>query len=109
VPRVGSTLRLSLRRHGERGDQVALVVMGATQWPDAQAWAAEVVPAWRPSAPSGGAGGREAVALVGDPGSDVLAFAQVNLDVATALRAQVHEAIGQFSSDGCRCLLRSGT
>jgi len=98
VPRAGSTLRLSLRRHGERGEQVALVVMGAMQWPEAQAWAAEVCTDvsgigaiwWEPEA--GGA-----VALVGDPGVEVLAFAQVNLDVATALRAHVHDAIGQFA------------
>ncbi|MBL0172546.1 MAG: class I SAM-dependent RNA methyltransferase [Gemmatimonadaceae bacterium] len=87
-PRPGTTLRLSLRLMGNA--QVAVVVQGGWDWRDGAPWAAQVhanvalIGAiwWEPDAGA-------AVMLSGELNSDVLAFAQVNPVVATALREHV--------------------
>jgi 23S rRNA (uracil1939-C5)-methyltransferase len=76
---------------------VTLVVLGASQWSDGEAWAEQVrnaVPmvtaVWWDRA------GGTAILLSGAPERSVLAFAQVNPVVADALRACVREAIDKF-------------
>ncbi|MEQ1692294.1 MAG: RsmD family RNA methyltransferase [Gemmatimonas sp.] len=88
--RPGTTLRVSLRLLGDPGDRVALVVLGGVAWSEAGAWATAVRADVTPIAavwwePEGGA----AVQLSGDPEPEVMAFAQVNPDVAHALREHV--------------------
>lgn len=98
APRPGSTLRLSLRLAGAQRDRVALVVLGASAWSDANEWAVRVQAAvpvvsavwWEPE-------GGSARQLSGDPEADVLAFAQVNPAVAHALRDHVLTTIQMFA------------
>lgn len=90
TPAPGSTLRLALRLAGDDGSRQVLIVIGGTQWIEAQEWATrlrDVVPTvsavwWEPDR-------LEAVLLSGDAQSSVLAFAQVNPVVASALREHV--------------------
>ncbi len=86
-------LRLSLRLSGA-GDDVAVVISGGAQWEDGAPWADDArraVPMiaaiwWEPT-------GSPPVLLSGDPGRDVLAFAQVNAVVSIALREHVLEVV----------------
>jgi 23S rRNA (uracil1939-C5)-methyltransferase len=94
TPATGETLRLSLRLQGPNDTRVALVVLGARRWPEAERWAASV----REAAPDIGAVWWEPVDaqarwLSGDAEPDVLAFAQVNHVMASALRAHVEACI----------------
>lgn len=90
TPRVGTELRLSLRLADARGDRVSLVVSGGSAWPTAADWASQLGAAvpmvaavwWAPDE------GRP-VSLAGDPSPDVLAFAQVNREIALALQHHV--------------------
>ena len=90
---VDAPLRLSLRLNGAE-DDVAVVVSGGAQWQEGAPWADEArgaVPAiaaiwWEPT-------GRPPVLLSGNPGRDVLAFAQVNAVVSTALREYVLDVV----------------
>jgi 23S rRNA (uracil1939-C5)-methyltransferase len=94
MPATGETLRLSLRLSGTPEAGVALVVLGAQRWPEAEQWAAAVREAapdvsavwWEPT-------NADARWLSGSADADVLAFAQVNRAVAAELRAHVEAAI----------------
>jgi 23S rRNA (uracil1939-C5)-methyltransferase len=110
------TLRLGLRLDGDLAGEaepsVAVVVEGGSAWPTQAAWTAAVREAdarvagvWWTASPLGTAhGGGDR--LSGRPTSptmeyapqarEALAFAQVNREVATALRDHVFEAVQQF-------------
>ncbi len=100
TPRADSPLRLSVRLQGAEGDQVAVVVQGGAQWPEAEAWASQV----RAAVPMVAAvwwerDGGSGFLLSGPPERDVLAFAQVNPVVADALRAWVRDEIARFAPE----------
>lgn len=119
LPSVESTgaLRLSLRldsdADGEASPSVALVLEGGSVWPDHAAWTAAVREAdprvegvwWTPAAAATVPGGSDVRAgRVTAPemeyapqAREALAFAQVNREVATALREHVFEAVQQFA------------
>jgi 23S rRNA (uracil1939-C5)-methyltransferase len=94
LPGAGSELRLSLRLADGQGERVTLVIIGGMMWPDAADWAAQLHAAipmvaavwWTRDDGS-------SVALAGDAASDVLAFAQVNREVAAALQRDVLSTI----------------
>lgn len=104
------SVRLSLRLMDSSGSRVALVLSGGTSWREGATWAEHVAVAsplvaavwWEPGGSVHDAEGGERttaprVHLYGDPSPGVLAFAQVNRTVSTALREDVARTVRALS------------